>query len=291
MPICIYCRTSTGPFTREHVVQDGFGKFKYALVIHDAVCHDCNHEFSRTIDLALLRSGVEGFERYRFGVKKPADIAKFRYSNLSLKVKEPGDFHGAQFIQRSDAAGEKLISQVVPGIAVRRKDSEQFVHFTEAQVRDGTWLQDHDVDWKLGIRVYGSGTKSDELRAVVESQGVVISKWRPMKPPKSGMLTVEQEFEFTLEMQRALAKIAFNYMTFSEGVEYALMAAFDPIRKYIRYGKRPSSSLPPVLSHEGLPFDKIQTPGGDVLKDGPKRPVIHFVSLGSNVERNVVGAV
>ncbi len=248
MLICIYCRQSKGPFTREHVVHDGFGKFQGALVIHNAVCHECNQEFSRTVDLALTRSSAEGFERYRFGVKKPAEIEKFKYSSLKLRVKEAGDFHGAQFIQRSDSAGKKLVSHVVAGIAVGRKDS-------------------------------------------LEGQGVTLSTWRPMKPPKSGVLTVEQEFEFTSEMQRAVAKIAFNYLAYCEGAEYALQEAFDPIRKYIRYGEKPSSSLPPVISTDGLPFDRINTPGGRVLKDGEKRPVIHFVSLGTNAERNVVGAV
>src|SRR6267142_5443462 len=273
MPTCIYCRQSKGPFTREHVVQDGFGKFQGALVIHNAVCHECNQEFSRTIDLALTRSSAEGFERYRFGVKKPTEIEKFKYSSLKLRVKEPGDFHGAQFIQRADPTGKKLVSHVVAGIAVRRKESEEFVHFLEAQVRDGSWLQNTDVDWRRGVKVYGSGTKSEELRAVLEGQGVALSTWRPMKPPKSGVLTVEQEFEFTSEMKRAVAKIAFNYLTHCEQTEYALLEVFDPIRKYIRYGETPSSSLPPVISTDGLPFDKITVPGGKVLKDGEKRPV------------------
>ncbi len=288
MATCIYCRESQGLFTREHVVHDGFGRFKGALTIK-VVCEKCNHEFSRTIDLALSRSSAEGFERYRFGVKKPAEIAKFKYSSLALRVKEEGDFQGAQFIQRADATGEKLVSLVVPGIGVRRKDGDQYVHFTEAQVRDGSWLQNTEVDWRRGIRVFGGGAKSDEIRALLEGQGVVV-KWRPLKPPESGEVTVQQEFEFTSEMQRAAAKIAFNYLTYCEGAEYALLEAFDPIRKYIRYGEKPSSSLSPVISTDGLPFDRINA-GNVVLKDGPKRPVIHFVGLGTNAERNVVGAI
>jgi hypothetical protein len=288
MSTCIYCRQSKGPFTREHVIPEGFGKFKGALVIQ--ICHECNQEFGRTIDLALNRQSVEGFERYRFGVKQPVEIEKFKYSSLKLRVKEQGDFDGAQFVQRADPAGEKIVSLLVPGIAVRRKEGEEVVHFTEAEVRDGTWLQSGEVDWRRGIKVFGGDAKSDEIRGLLEVQGVVV-KWRPLKPPESGEVTVQQEFEVTPEIQRAVGKIAFNYLTYCEGNEYPLLEAFDPIRKYIRYGEKPSSSLPPVISHEGLPFDKIDTPKGEVLKDGPKRPVIHFVSLGSNAERNVAGAV
>src|SRR5438309_864352 len=224
MATCIYCRVSKGPFTREHVIPEGFGRFKGALVVQ--ICDECNQEFGRTIDLALNRQSVEGFERYRFGVKKPAEIEKFKYSSLKLRVKEQGDFDGAQFVQRADPAGEKIVSLIVPGIAVRRKEGEGVVHFTESEVRGGAWLENAEVDWRRGIKVFGGDAKSGEIRALLESQGVVV-KWRPLKPPESSEVTVQQEFEVTPEMQRAVAKIAFNYLTYCEGVEYALLEAFD----------------------------------------------------------------
>src|SRR5438445_4542100 len=59
--ICIYCKAvaPTVRFNREHVVQNGFGKFREALVLHDAVCEPCNTFFSGSIDIALTRDSVE----------------------------------------------------------------------------------------------------------------------------------------------------------------------------------------------------------------------------------------
>ena len=290
MATCIYCRGSTGPFTREHVVQEAFGKFQNALVIRDAVCHECNQEFGRTIDLNLSRSSVEGLDRYRFGVKEPAEIEKFKYDAVSLRAKNAGDFADARFEQRADASGKKLVARLLPGVAIHRKNGEGFVHLTEAQIADGTWLQNPELDWRRGIKVYGEKNAEERIRAVLRGQGVVPTQWRPLVPPQDREVTVEQEFEVTPQMQRAFAKIAFNYLAYCEGPEYALLGEFDGIRKFIRYGERPASSLPPVISHPGLPFSKIDA-GKVVLRDGEKRPVVHFVSLRSNTERNVVGAI
>jgi hypothetical protein len=290
MVICIYCRQSKGPFTREHVVHEGFGKFKGALVIHKAVCHDCNHEFSRTIDLAITRSSIWGFERYKVGVKTPAEFAKFKHSSMTLRVIEPGDSQGAQLVLRADNAGEKLVSHVLPGIGVRGKNGKEFVHFDEAQVRNGSWLQNTEVDWRRGIKVYGDETKREEIRAVLERQGVTLSDWRPLKPSPRGKIAVDQEFPFSSAIRRALAKIAFNYLTYCKGTAYALLDAFDPIRNYIRFGEMPLSSSPPVQSVNGLPFSKIYA-GAVVLESGSMRPVIHVLSLRTNGERHVVGAI
>ncbi len=290
MPTCIYCRQSKGPFTGEHVIHKGFGRFRDALVIHRAVCDDCNQEFGRTIDLALTRESVEGLERYRFGVKEPWEIERFSYKSVSLRAKNPGDFEGAQFEERADAAGAKVVARLVPTVAVHRKNGEGFVHFTEAKIAEGTWLQDPELDWRRGIKVFGGQDTEKRIKALLESQGVAPSAWRPLTPPVDGEVTVEQVFEVTSDMRRALAKIAFNHLTYCEGTEYALLEQFDSIRRFIRYAEQPSWSLAPVISHEGLPFSTIDA-GDVVLRDGPERPVLHFVSLATNAERHVLGAI
>lgn len=239
--------------------------------------------------MALTRRSVEGLERYQFGIKKPSEIAKFRYGDVVLRAKIDGDFADAQFEQRSDERGEKLVGRLVPTVAVRRRDSQGFVRFNEDQVRDGSWLMNAEVDWRLGYKVFGNEAAVQRLETVLESQGVVPAVRRPLLPPKNGEITVEQEFQVTLEMQRALAKIVFNYLTYCEGPDYALLDDFDVIRGFIRYGE--AAATPRVLSHEGLPFSRINA-GDSVLEDGPRRPVVHFVSVGTNPEhRNVVGAI
>jgi len=45
---------------------------------------------------------------------------------------------------------------------------------------------------------------------------------------------IEQEFFITPLMQRGIAKIAMNYLTSHQGTEFALLPAFDPIRRFVR---------------------------------------------------------
>lgn len=254
------------------------------------MCDPCNQEFGNTIDVALNRESVEGLERYRFGVKKPWEIEKFKFGKVTLRAKVEGDFEGAKFVQRFDPTRNKVVSRLMPEVAIRRKDGNGFLHFSESQVRDGSWLKNHEVDWRRGFKVFGARDDLPRLEALLESQGVVPSEKRPLVPPPNGETTAEQEFEVTAEMQRALAKVAFNYLAYCEGPDCALLEAFDPIRRFVKYGEQPRSSLPAVISHDGLPFSRINA-GDMVLQDGPKRPVVHFVSLASNSERNVVGAI
>ncbi|HCU12324.1 MAG TPA: hypothetical protein DGB72_09390 [Gemmatimonadetes bacterium] len=46
---------------------------------------------------------------------------------------------------------------------------------------------------------------------------------------------IEQEFSITPLMQPGIAKIAMNYLTSRQGTEFALLPAFDPIRRFVRY--------------------------------------------------------
>jgi len=204
MSSCIYGHLPNGRFTKEHVLHEAFGHFRGALVLHDLVCDGCNQEFGRTIDAALARTSAEGLERYRFGVKQPPEIVKFRFGKVTLRAKVGGDFEGAEFVQRFDPTRNKVVSQLVPAVAVRRKDGGGFVHFTEEQIRDGGWLRNPEVDWQQGFKVFGGKADLPRLEALLQSQGVLPAVRKPLTPPPDGAVTVEQEFEVTSEMQRAL---------------------------------------------------------------------------------------
>jgi hypothetical protein len=234
---------------------------------------------------------VEGLERYRFGIKKPSEISKFMYGDVTLRAKVGGDFAGVAFERRSSPDGTRIVDRPVPALAVRRIDRDEFVHFTEQEVLDGTWLDNREVNWRFGFKVIGQDDEVQKIEAALKSRGVVAAIRRPLTPPADSEVLVEQEFRITRDMQRALAKIVFNYLTHTQGTKSALRTEFDPIRRFIRYGEWPTSRIFPVVSHEGLPFSRINA-GNVTLQDGEQRPVVHFVGVGANHEyRNIAGAV
>jgi hypothetical protein len=283
MTVCIYCGTGTPDtaFTREHVLQEGFGRFQHALVLHNTVCEACNHYFSRTLDLALTRESAEGLERYRWGVKDPSEIGKFKYGVVTLRADDSSEFSGASVQLIPSDRG--LIAQLVDGGAVRDAEGEGFTHFTTEEMLSGRW-QERAVDWHRGLKLFGADDVVARMQAALKAQGVEITNFRRLVPPPGDdpSVTVAHQFEVTDVMKRGLAKIAFNYLAFVKGAAFAQLPAFDPIRKYVRYGEKPA--LEPIHSTFDLPF-RMNAPEN-------VRPVIHWLSLSAHEEhRNLLGTV
>lgn len=251
---CIYCRATapTVPFNREHVLQQGFGRFQGALVLQNSVCQPCNSFFSSTIDLALTRDSVEGLERYRWGIKTPREEER------------------------------PLAARIVPSAAVRRRDSDGFVSFSEREILSGEW-NTAAVDYTRGLKLFGSDDATARMRAALEQQGVELD-YRPLTfvEPDPENTIVQYEFTIPAEVQRGIAKIAFNYLAYRRGASFVLVRAFDPIRRFIRMGVAPE--LPPVDTAHDVPF-RTSAPDGHV-------PVVHWVSLESHPDhRNLLGVV
>jgi len=284
---CIYCRSLLPPsaFNREHVVPYAFAPFKNSLVLHNKVCSECNHYFSRTVDLALARSSPEGLERYRWGVTSPSKLDQFKYISVKLRLKEPGDFENALFELRPGNVPGGIVSRLVPQVAVRNVSSDGFTWFSEKEAARGEWLSRTDIDWKRGIKLMGDSTSLPRLQRLVAAQGVAaLSVHDLLFPLRQGDdVTVEHEFRITDEVARAIAKIAFNYLSYIEGAQLVLGAAFDPVRGFIRNGV---PTIPPTLHSDWedvLPYTKA---------DANSRPVIHFVGItGHHDHTNLLGTV
>ena len=83
-------------------------------------------------------------------------------------------------------------------------------------------------------------------------------------------------------MKRAIAKISFNYLAHQLGAEFAALPAFDPIRRFVRYGDDPPRI--PVISTFDLPFR--------TNRQDDQRPVVHFINLSTHeAHRNLLGGV
>jgi len=284
MPTCIYCRAAKeiGEFNREHVIPDGFGRFQGALTLHGQVCQACNQVFGDTIDRELQRAGLEGFERYRWGVKSPEEIQKFRYDHLTLRAKDVGDFADARFQILPGPRG--LMAKLVPTVAMRNAHDDGYTEFTEQEIAAEAW-HNRAVDWRRGVRILGDEQSVARLTALLTSQGVTPTIVRPLSlpPGESRELTFTQAVRFTEGMRRAIAKIAFNYLAQREGAGFVLAEQFDPIRNFIRWGAVPA--LEPIFTEDRQPFGVSDPDRG--------RPVVHFVGIAPPhpAHRNLLGLV
>jgi 5-methylcytosine-specific restriction endonuclease McrA len=76
---CIYCRTTDGPLTREHVIPKGLGGH---LVLHEATCTPCQKLIGK-IETAVLRDSLRAFSR-EIEVSEPDE-------GLASRSDAPGD--------------------------------------------------------------------------------------------------------------------------------------------------------------------------------------------------------
>lgn len=278
---CVYCgaRGESVSFNREHVLQQGFGRFRDALVLHDLVCEACNSLFSRTIDLALTRDGLEGLERYMWGIKDAADVQSFRYGSLRVTSQDKDNFQGAMI--RFGSAEDEFSARIQPSAAVRLREGDGFASFSESEILSGIWVSDA-VDPQRGVKLFGDEESMLRMKAALENQGVKLDFAAFERPASRSESTFRLEYAPSDAIRRGVAKIAFNYLAYRQGGDLVRLPAFDPIRSFVRCGQEPDR--PPVFTHTEMPFSS-SAPDGYV-------PVVHWISLETHSDhRNLLGVV
>lgn len=245
------------------------------------VCQACNQYFSKSLDMVLARGSPEGLERYRWGVRSVKEYGKFNRSAVPLSAKVEGDFSDALAELDPDEESLSLRGKLRPQVGFATKASEKFKYFSFDAFQRGDWKSDPDVDPKKGVRLIECDF--DEVKQELAASGVRFSKWRPMLPPDDPArdVIVESQFEFPVDFLRAIAKIAFNYLAFSNGRDTALRKEFDSTRRFIRLGREPF--LPSVMLHAG----EIYRPR-NISTSADYRPILHIVAVTEPLNAEVV---
>jgi hypothetical protein len=271
MPTCIYCLKNkpSGEFTREHVLPRAFGRFKKALVLHEEVCAKCNAYFGRDLDMGLAREGLEGLERFAWGVKAPPELRKFRYNRVRLHALAAGEWEGCILELVEDATPPDGIKAVpVPQVGFARKDGSGFEFYSVEDYLARRWRSDTSIDPIKGVKVI----EADEafVKADLESLGISFSSWRPMALAPAEP-RIQEVVHFPHVHLRALAKIAFNYLAYTHGPDFCLASDFDSTRRYIRRGVEPFLPAVSLSADEIANLPEIERKG--------ERFVAHLVTV------------
>jgi hypothetical protein len=237
--ICIYCRKiASRPFNREHVIPRDFGKFERNLTIR-CVCDDCNRYFGGELEWFLARDSGEALLRLHYGAKLKAGVLKNR--RISLRIKQPGFFFGARVVVKSAPSGTGFEIELPLQMASRKRGEESWSWLDVAQLPDGDTLAQSLKASE--IKVVGPTTESvNHLVERLKALGVPSMSQGRITQQDIATDTLAAEVRYRLDhvIQRALAKIAFNYLAWHQGPEFALRADFDEVRDYVRSGRNPA---------------------------------------------------
>ena len=279
---CIYCLETkpVAEFNREHVFPVAFGSFRDALVLGDSVCEGCNTYFGHSLDLMLARGSDEGYQRYVWNVRPSHKIEQFRYDGVTFRYNEEGDYRGCLLRLTSDPeAPNGFRATVIDQVGFSRNDGDGFVWLPLAEVYEGNWLDRDDLNPQAGVKIYAEDHTA--VRVYLEEQGVSFRRWRPMVPQgESGdEASVLQVAEFTKDILRAIAKISYNYLAYTNGAQVVLRAQFRRLRRFVRYGE------------DGVDLIHIDYKSPiPLLPDTPDghRPVIHVVTVETAIDTDAV---
>jgi hypothetical protein len=247
---CIYCpQTDAARFRGvEHVIPQGFGRFGSGTPTLDCVCDDCNAYFGRALDQLLTRDTYEGIFRYSRGrfssqvrpqkrvtlaLADPAEAGAFQGLRVSVDgttgqlMPPAAQFHIHNFTTGKD---EVYFPPQIAGLTLPKGDYGT----PGADGLKGTWR----------CKIFAPSRKEHD--AMVEALQRARIDFRPGTPfqnpwaPDTGeppSFLVEITSEIDKPHKRAIAKILMNFAAFHLGLDEALKARWNFLRRYVRNGE------------------------------------------------------
>lgn len=257
---CIYCKNliTDENSSEEHVFPKSFGCPDHWVL--DCVCRRrCNETFGGSIDRWLAGDSLEGIKRMqRLGSRSGQRIRPKRLKLHILKEDRYGDFQGA--IVWIDFSRTDNVT-IPPQIGLRNEKGER-EFFADEELDVPEIRKRIDSLSKKGVIVLApSKEKNGEMVQLLLAKGI-LEQYNP-KDEGFGMpegavennrIMIEANADIDADIQRAIAKIAFNYLAKIQGYEYALSENFDEIRSFINGELRKPLvilSNDPILADEG----------------------------------------
>ena len=235
---CIYCGSTARRTKREHVMSQALGTFEQNWTI-DCVCDECNHFFSRELELALGRDSAEAFLRVDFGVKPLATAEKFLNRRMRGTLNAPGHFDGARVVMKPTEAGDGILPVPPPQVGFRRA-GEGWCYILERDLTEESLLKVTGGTREVEVKVIGHGDDLPRLTQRLATLGFkFVETDRLLDQPiaAGASISVEHEFIVDTTLRRAAAKIAFNYAAKVLGPGVMRRPDFDAVRRFVRFGE------------------------------------------------------
>ena len=258
MYTCVYCRKqSERRFPREHVIPQSFGKFKGALTLR-CVCGDCNRYLANNLELFLGRDSHESFRRLQYAMKPMSEAGELRGTRVTATIAPGNSWSGARVVFGYDEQQRKLVVIPLPQVGFQAFDGS-WIWFMESELTGPEAVAKAKRE-QQDIKIFGSPEEQQRLIEKLESFGIKFHEDRPMESPVGSdeLLQVDFVSDVDRTIVRAISKIAFNYLAFVKGADFALKPDFDKIRCFIRYDQL-SEALPLNLSDKPIIWGESRT--------------------------------
>lgn len=252
MPVCIWCRADKdeSEFNVEHVMPQSFGTFEANLTLVNEVCKDSNDYFAKNLEPSLARDSLEGFDRFRYGLKPPSEFSSLgKRSTSRVQIAEGPNAGAWGFIVKGDSTSV----QAFPQIGFSKSADGPF----EWHMLDAVPMLD-----ELKAKGYGPGPAHLRLCECSPKEVEELLAAKGFNPTYTGATQaqpagwVDHVFRPELVHRRALAKIALNYVAKQLGPQVALESRFDWVRDLVLRGREPEGKYYTIDEKPVLDGDK-----------------------------------
>jgi len=176
------------------------------------------------------------------------------------------------------------VADLTPQIGIRGPGANEFRYFTEDE-----FVRDEQLGIEKGstFKIIGLGKDGSERMIGLLRQRVptlLIGGTLPPLPPSDGEIIIAVTGIVDALLARAIAKIAFNYMTYFAGPDFALNEAFGVVRRFVRYGEGGwrdvvRVSTRPILANDAVWYGAVRGHLVTVAWPGAARTITSNVSL------------
>ena len=293
---CVYCKKKKlypDNFNSEHVISAMLGTFgSKTMTLVDCVCIECNTHFANTLELHLGRDSIFGILYRTIFSNVKAD--NFRRSMCHKRKRlEPSVYHEDHGyllvdLQLNDANNFDVV--IANQIMILNSTKGVRINFRVAQLPDKNIIESFGLKPVAGYINFLSGgsvnvEKAHEINTALKQARINIH----IEPNQfancrlsDGDNSVYFKSVVDENIQRALAKIAFNYFVHQYGGCLALSDSFDEIRNFIRYGLKSDQYL---MTLTNAPIK------ANLLHIQREKYSTHVITVYQNVNRHIVAQV
>jgi hypothetical protein len=277
MPKCIYCledKTATD-FNIDHVIPESFGSFENNFTLVETVCSECNQYFGDELELFLGRDTFEGMLRYTYEVKAPNEFKFLNNRRLLFRLKEEGLWKGAILRLKYSEDKNKVVVDAVNQVGFQKKDTGEWEFFETEDIKSKDDLEKQGFIVGGGNILFISADKMEEMEEQLKEKGFKIDILRQEENPFRFNEKVNVEIKGAIDVIifRGIGKIAFNYLAYHQGKDFALNDNFNDIRNFIRFGKY--GMFNPIIAREDAILHNEK-------RFGIKETSGHIITLGWN---------
>jgi hypothetical protein len=247
-----------------------FGKFRDNFTLRGVVCDPCNQHLGDCLELYLGRDTFEGQLRFRYGFKSAKEFKSVgQGSRLIVRCTE-GQFAGCYMLRYFSQEKNDISVRPLPQVGLMLDSPAGYRYFLLDEIPTHAELIQMGFDRTHSRPIVGLEVDAEELKQRLAERGIEFH-YRGALAPDVMSPTIECELEGSIDhvIFRAVSKIAFNYLAYWEGAEFVQHAAFDPMRRYIRWGHVPDRKL--------IHMDEVAILDGEPI-EGPRR-LGHIVTV------------